>query len=89
MIPSTQSGLRPAPPRGLRPCDPTENQSQNPSMKENDEAICTLPLVGAKPGVSGRGRTKLAKTGTGAVKQLHVLGAASLAGFEVITDGRF
>jgi hypothetical protein len=58
-------------------------------MKENHEAVCTLPLVGTEPAVSGRGRTKLARTGTGAVKQLHVLGAASLAGFEVITDGRF
>jgi len=31
---------------------------------------------------------KLARTGIGAVKQFHVLGAASLAAFEVITDGR-
>jgi hypothetical protein len=46
-------------------------------------------LVGPEPDSSGRDRTKLAKTGTVAVKQLHVLGAASLAGFEVIIDGRF
>jgi len=37
----------------------------------------------------GKAKTKLARTGTGAVKQLHVLAAASLAGFEVITDGGF
>jgi hypothetical protein len=30
---------------------------------------------------------KLARTAAGAVKQLHALGTASLAGFEVITDG--
>jgi hypothetical protein len=46
-------------------------------------------LVGAEPGVSRRGSTKLARTGTVAVKQHHVLDAASLAGFEVIIDGRF
>lgn len=89
MTPSVQSGLRPAPPRELRPCDPTENQSQNLSKKENHEAVCALPLVGTEPGASGRDRTRLARTGTVAVKQLHVLGAASLAGFEVIIDGRF
>ena len=33
-------------------------------------------------------RTKLARTSTGAVKLSHVLGAASLAAFQVIIDGR-
>jgi hypothetical protein len=46
-------------------------------------------LVGIEQDASGRHKTKLAKSSTGAVKQLHVLGAASLAGFEVIIDGRF
>jgi hypothetical protein len=46
-------------------------------------------LVGIEQDASGQAKTKLARTGTGAVKQLHVLAAASLAGFEVITDGRF
>ena len=32
---------------------------------------------------------KLARDALGAVKQFHVLGSASLAGFEVIIDGRF
>jgi hypothetical protein len=32
---------------------------------------------------------KLARTAVGEVKQFHVLGTASLAGFEVIIDGRF
>jgi hypothetical protein len=36
-----------------------------------------------------RNEEKLARGGLGAVKQLHVLGSASLAGFEVIIDGRF
>ena len=75
--------------RGLRPCDPAENQGQNLSEKENPEAAYALPLVGIEQDASGQAKTKLARTGTGAVKQLHVLAAASLAGFEVITDGRF
>src|ERR1035438_6470092 len=79
-------GAPPRTPRGLRPCDPAENQSQNLSKKENHEAVCALPLVGTEPDTSGRDRIKLARTGTVAVKQLHVLGAASLAGFEVITE---
>ena len=79
----------PRTPRGLRPCDPTKNQNQNLSKKENQEAFCALPLVGPEPDSSGTDKTKLAKTGPVAVKQLHVLGAASLAGFEVISDGRF
>jgi len=32
---------------------------------------------------------KLAREALGEVKQLHVLGSASLAGFELIIDGRF
>jgi hypothetical protein len=32
---------------------------------------------------------KLDRTAAGAVKQLHILDTASLAGFEVIIDGRF
>jgi hypothetical protein len=36
-----------------------------------------------------RDEEKLAQTAAGAVKQFHVLGTASLAGFEVIMDGRF
>ena len=53
------------------------------------EPQSVLPLVGTEPDTSGRDKTTLARTGTVAVKQLHVLGAASLAGFEVIIDGRF
>jgi hypothetical protein len=34
-------------------------------------------------------KEKLAPTTAGAVKQLHVLGRLSLAGFEVIIGGRF
>jgi hypothetical protein len=45
-------------------------------------------LVGTELEISQGDKTKLARTGTGEVKQLHVLGAASLAAFEVITDGR-
>jgi hypothetical protein len=45
-------------------------------------------LVGTEQDASEGDRTKLAGTGTGAVKQLHVLGTASLAAFEVITGGR-
>src|ERR1017187_3650594 len=37
-------GAPPRTPRGLRPCDPAENQSQNLSKKENHEAVCALPL---------------------------------------------
>jgi hypothetical protein len=36
-----------------------------------------------------RDEEKLAQTAAGAVKHFHVLGTASLAGFEVIIDGRF
>ncbi len=46
-------------------------------------------MVGIEQDASGQAKPKLARTGTNAVKQLHVLAAASLAGFEVITDGRF
>ena len=48
-----------------------------------------LPLVGPEQNAPMSAKTKLARTGAGAVKQLHVLAAASMAGFEVITDGRF
>src|ERR1035441_2151776 len=36
----------PANRRGLRPCDPPENQNKNPSKKKEQEAISALPLVG-------------------------------------------
>ena len=79
----------PRTPRGLRPCDPTQNQNKNLSQEEKQEASGALPLVGTGPDASQGDGKELARTGTGAVKQLHVLGPAPLAGFEVITDGRF
>jgi hypothetical protein len=59
-------------------------------MKGKTKLLHALPLVGKEEGANTKGSDqKLARTAAGAVKQLHVLGTASLAGFQVITDGRF
>src|ERR1039458_4406101 len=82
-------GAPPRHPRGLRPCDPTENQSQNLSKKENMRQSAPSRWSGPSRARHVEAGTKLARTGTVEVKQLQVLGAASLAGLEVIIDGRF
>jgi hypothetical protein len=82
------SGLRPAPRGGFAPATPSRTKTKTFPRKEKQESFCALPLVGTEQNVSQGDRTTLALTGGGAVKQFHVLDAASLAAFEVITDGR-
>ena len=87
MIWPTWSGLRPVPRGGFAPA--TRSKTKTKTFLEGKQGrFCALPLVGTEQDASEGDRTKLARTGTGAVKQLHVLGAASLAAFEVITGGR-
>src|SRR3954452_7953936 len=74
--------------RGLRPCDP-QKQHKTLSEKENQASSYALPLVGNEQHSSHADKTQLAQNRIDAVQQLHVLSAASLAGFEVIMYGRF
>src|SRR3954454_19233366 len=74
--------------RGLRPCDP-QKQHKTLSETENQASSYALPLVGNEQHSSHADKTQLAQNRIDAVQQLHVLSAASLAGFEVIMYGRF
>src|SRR5205823_2586967 len=64
-------------------------QHKTLSEKENQASSYALPLVGNEQHSSHADKTQLAQNRIDAVQQLHVLSAASLAGFEVIMYGRF
>ena len=84
-----EAGLRPDPAGAspLRPPKPKQNLSGRKNQKADS---CSLPLVGTEDRtVRSRLKKTLPERALGAVEQLHVLGAAPLAGFEVIMYGRF
>lgn len=83
-------GLRPAPRGGFAPATLPKPNLSNEEKHERKLVNHRLPPVGRDPPLADAGASeKLARTGCERIKQVHVLEVVSLAGFEVITDGRF
>jgi hypothetical protein len=71
------------------PATPQKNKTKSFYEGKNKSTSTSSRWSGPSMVRIKRDEEKLAQTAVGAVKQFHVLGTASLAGFEVIIDGRF
>ena len=89
MIPAQSlAGRGSAPhPAGAAPLRPGQNQNKTFLRRKNKGIPAPSRWSGRGTVGQKRNEEKLARGGVGAVKQLHVLGSASLAGFEVFTEG--
>src|ERR1019366_7778244 len=76
-------------PAGASPLRPGKNQNKTFLRRKNKKIPAPSRWSGRSTVGQKKNEEKLARDALGAVKQFHVLGSASLAGFEVIIGGRF